>query len=331
MRDINVLIGGNGSGKSNFLSVLEMLYVSTMNWDDYFKLKGGAKTFLHYGPKITQEINFRYIFNYSKYYFTLVDTLPDDLTHKTFEYVKIDTNGKEELIFNKDTYKRQKAYEGWGEVYVFAGGRVFHFDDTSETSGIRRYSNINDSAVLHHDGSNLASILYKISLNRKDEYFQIVETVRLAAPFFGDFLLEPEGERKDNIIIKWKEGNSENIFQAHQLPDGLLRFIALTTVLLFESKFRRLIVIDEPELGLHPFAISLLAGMIRQASHHSQIIIATQSETVVNQFEAKDIIVVNRRDGVSEYERLDENALKGWLKRYSLGELWGKNVIGGRP
>jgi predicted ATPase len=154
-------------------------------------------------------------------------------------------------------------------------------------------------------------------------------TISSVAPFFEKFDLEPDSKNPDVIFLNWLEKGSDEYFNAHHLSDGTLRFIALTTLLL-QPVLPSTIILDEPELGLHPFAISKLAGMIKKAAVQSQIIIATQSVNLVNEFSADDIIVANREDNQTVFKRQSEESLKTWLEDYSIGELWEKNVIGGR-
>jgi predicted ATPase len=160
-------------------------------------------------------------------------------------------------------------------------------------------------------------------------YQRIVQTIKQAAPFFRDFVLEPE-LAPDRVQLRWQQEGSDTIFPADALSDGTLRFICLAA-LLGQPELPGLIILDEPELGLHPFAIVQLAGMLRAASQGSQVLLATQSVTLMNQFELDDLIVVERRDGVSVFERPDPERLSEWLQEYSLGELWEKNLLGGRP
>ena len=91
------------------------------------------------------------------------------------------------------------------------------------------------------------------------------------------------------------------------------------------------ILLDEPELGLHPYAITMLASMVKTASVETQIILATQSPILLDYFEPEDVLVANRVDGSTQFTRLSASELEVWLKDYSLGELWEKNEIGGRP
>jgi predicted ATPase len=160
----------------------------------------------------------------------------------------------------------------------------------------------------------------------------IRKTVQLAAPFFDDFLLLPRSLKPDDINLQWRHRNSDLYFEASSLSDGTLRFIALATLFLQPQDYRpSLILVDEPELGLHPYAIEILASMIRQASIDTQIIISTQSSLLLDHFEPEDVLVADRVDGSTQIKRLNSERLAKWLEDYSLGQLWEKNEIGGRP
>ena len=209
---------------------------------------------------------------------------------------------------------------------------VFHFGDTSSTAGIRRRCYKDDNLKLHPDGSNLAAVLHKCKGDGTITYRRTLETIRQIAPWFGDFVLEPIKPNETDVLLNWQDRHSDHVFGPHQLPDGALRAMALITLLLQPVEdLPSLIVIDEPELGLHPAAIVAVAGLMRAASVHSQVIIATQSVTLLDEFDAADVIVVDREDGHSTFTRQDPERLKDWLEEYSLGELWQKNVMGGGP
>ena len=197
------------------------------------------------------------------------------------------------------------------------------------TARIRQKWNKDDGRFLKEDGGNLAPFLYRLRESKPKHYKLILDTVRHAAPFFADFVLEPEG---DSLLLQWQERNSDLVFGSHQASDGTLRFIALCSLLLQpEDELPDLIILDEPELGLHPGAIAILAGLLKSASIHTGVVLATQSTTVVDHFDPEDIIVVDRVGRHSTFRRLEAHRLSTWLDEYSLGELWEKNVIGGRP
>jgi predicted ATPase len=208
--------------------------------------------------------------------------------------------------------------------------RGYQFHDTSATAPSRGYCYRGNDRWLAPHAGNVAAMLYRFrELDTSAAYRRIVGTVRQVAPFLGDFELEPTGR---DLILNWRDKSSSNVFGPHQLSDGTLRFISLATLLLQPDELLPdVVVIDEPELGLHPAALNLLAGMLQTASHSSQVIVATQSAALLDSFAAEDIVVVDRRDNASEFHRLNEDDLRDWLKDYSLGQLWEKNVIGGGP
>jgi predicted ATPase len=215
---------------------------------------------------------------------------------------------------------------------LLRGCRVYHFHDTSRDAPVKQLVPTADNIKLRDDAGNLAAVL--LALKDGDDpagraaYRRIVGTIKLVAPFFRDFVLVPE--RSDRIRLRWTQNDSDTVFSADQMSDGTLRFVCLTALLL-DPHPPALMVLDEPELGLHPYAIVHLAELLRRASEQSQVIIATQSVTLMNQFEVADLIVVERSDGASQFIRPDEERLRAWLAEYSLGELWEKNLIGGRP
>lgn len=210
------------------------------------------------------------------------------------------------------------------------GWRVYHFHDTSASAKVKQTGDIGDNEALRPDASNLAALLFLLRTKSPESYRRIVSTIRLVAPFFDDFRLRPSPFNEQKIQLEWSERNSEAYFNAHALSDGTLRFICLATLLL-QPHLPSLILIDEPELGLHPYAIQVLAGLVRSASEKTQVILSTQSVSLVNQFEPEDLVVVDRSNGASVFRRLSAEDTKGWLEGYSLGELWEKNVFGGRP
>jgi len=146
-----------------------------------------------------------------------------------------------------------------------------------------------------------------------EKYYQrIVRYIKMAMPQFQDFVLEPSPRNENYILLNWLENGSEYLFGPHQISDGSLRFMALATLLLQPPKtLPNVIILDEPELGLHPSAISVLTGMIKAASQNSQIILATQSTHFVDEFEANSIVIVERDDKKrrSVYKKLEEAKL----------------------
>ena len=216
--------------------------------------------------------------------------------------------------------------------YLLDGCRVFHFHDTSSTSRVRNYGYVGHDKPLLADAGNLAAVLYRLRTVHPGVYRRIVATIGQIAPFFVDFVLDPTGREGRDIILNWRHRGSDLVFGPHQLSDGTLRAICLISLLMLPSEERpSLIVIDEPELGLHPSAVKILADLCRSASEDSQILISTQSSTFVSCFDPADIVVVERDGESSTLARPDVKALDAWLEDYSLGEIWEKNIIGGGP
>jgi len=209
---------------------------------------------------------------------------------------------------------------------------IYHFHDTSESAKVKQTGDIDDNRRLRHDASNLAAYLYFLREKERRYYQNIVDTIRMVAPFFEDFDLRPSPLNPNKIKLEWRERGTDAYFDANAMSDGTLRFICLATLLLQPpDRLPSIILLDEPELGLHPYAITILANLLRSAAQQTQVIVATQSVTLVNQFEPDEVIVVDRKDGQSVFAHLGAAEIDTWLDEYGLGDLWEKNVFGGRP
>jgi len=208
--------------------------------------------------------------------------------------------------------------------------RVYHFHDTSSSALVKKTWELHDNTILRPDASNLASFLYLLKERYENSFFIIEETIKLIAPYFDRFILEPDALNEERIRLQWREVGSDKIFNASHLSDGTLRMVCLTTLLL-QPNAPDTIIIDEPELGLHPYAISVLASLMKSFAIDKQLIVSTQSVTLINYFLPKDIIVTDKREGASVLRHLEVHELDDWKEEYSLGEIWEKNIIGGRP
>ena len=217
--------------------------------------------------------------------------------------------------------------------YLLDNCRVYHFHDTSPTARVRQYCYVGDNRRLMPDAGNLTAVLYRLKTqNGGTAYGRIVKTIRMIAPFFDDFELTPSAENGRDIILNWRHVESPQIFGPHQLSDGTLRAICLVTLLLQpEDELPGLIIVDEPELGLHPYALNIVASLFSKASHHAQVLVSTQSSAFLDNFVPEDIVVVGRDGKESTFRRQNADELKTWLEEYSLGEIWEKNVIQGGP
>ena len=198
---------------------------------------------------------------------------------------------------------------------------------------MRRANYLHDNHWLNTDAGNLAAMLFLYRATESIAYRRIVSTVRKIMPEFDDFDLEPSRLNPNNIMLNWRKRGSDYLFGPHQISDGSLRAIAICTLFLQpEDNLSDVIILDEPELGLHPHALEIIAGLIRAASSKTQVIAATQSQSFLNLFDPSEIVTVEARDGQSIFRRLEPDQLKDWLEDYSIGELWQRNVLlGGGP
>lgn len=338
LNNLNVLIGQNGAGKSNFISTFKFLRNVIEGRLRNTSLKAGAENILYYGSKETKTIYLELNFSPNLYNISLQPTDNESLFVRLehcgywgngydkpyLETISIDEEESKLANFAKRKGVAQHVYE------VLKDWRVYHFHDTSESAGIKKYSSVADNKVLFEDASNLAPFLYLLKHTNDKHYDRIVKTIQLVIPFFRDFILEPNPINTENIRLEWSDNFSEKTFTAHQFSDGSLRFICMV-VLLLQPELPLVILLDEPELGLHPTAITILAGLIKKASNRTQVIISTQSVSLVNEFEAEDIIVVEKENSETVFKRLDPTKLESWIELYSLGDLWDKNIIGGKP
>ena len=325
LRPINVVIGPNGSGKSNFIGVFALLHeVRGDRLKDYVTEAGGAEKVLHFGSKTTTEIRFDLSFGLEPYKLTLRPTANDEL------YESVSTPNTVPR-YSPATPHLLSDYQRWS-VDRMLDWRIYHFEDTSFSSPMRKTAKVDDNRFLRADGSNLPAFLYLLQQMYRDSYDLIVDSVQRVAPFFDEFLLEPRRLESTDIKLEWRHKKSDQYFDASSLSDGTLRFIALATLLLQPDQLRpSLILVDEPELGLHPYALGVLAALVRQASVTTQVIVSTQSSSLLDHFEPEDVLVADRVDGGTQLRRLESEQLAKWLEDYSLGQLWEKNEIGGRP
>lgn len=337
----NILIGSNGVGKSNLLSFFKLVNsIYNQRLGTYTMDHGGIENLLYFGRKQSKYIEGLLDFsNANAFFFKLT---PNQTNKAYIEYAGNYFNakgldGKDYTKWDKMTWdgavdeleiSNKNSHAEYIKEYLDSF-HVYHFHDTSETSAMKGLCNISDNTYLREDGSNLAAFLYFLSEKYPKEFKKIEGTVRSIAPYFERFDLKPERANEQYIQLEWKEKNSDMYLNAYNFSDGTIRFIALAT-LLMQPVPPPVILIDEPELGLHPAAINKLAALVRMASHKSQIIVSTQSPNFVDCFDPSDIITVDREDGQSVFKRLDEGKLEEWLKDYSIGDLWEKNVIGGQ-
>lgn len=340
---INLLIGPNGAGKSNFISFFKFLswmLNSDGKLQEHIAYLGGANDILHDGADVTRgidaEIAIQTASGLNEYAFSLMFAKPDKLVFKEEKY---------RFSNNNISGKASWSYCGTGQEEAKLPGVsnktaetilnllrkliVYQFHNTSDTAPMRLKWSAADGKWLKQNGDNLGSFLFRLQHEEKPYYLRIVKYIRLVLPFFDDFELYEEFGK---VLLRWKEKGSLKTFNAGQASDGMLRTIALLSLLAQNPKnLPTVLFLDEPELGLHPSAIDLVAGLIKSASSHSQIFIATQSISFVNNFELNDLVVIERKGRGSVYSKPDSTQLAVYLDEFSTGEIWEKNVIGGRP
>ena len=338
---LNVLIGGNGAGKSNFIGFFRML--NDMMKEDGLKqfIAGNADAYLHGGPKTTGAVQVEMQFGEVGYDFELAPTEEGHFLINNEQRHSLRYNSTRNLgsgHFNPRLLgdRHDSAVFGgwphgasWYAHEAITSWKIYHFHDTSAESGMRRYQDQGRNEKLFADAANIAPYLLALRESHPSSYADILNAVRLVIPFFDDFILKPNGN--EMLRLDWRQkGLADYPMRPSHLSDGSIRFICLATALLQPTP-PSMIIIDEPELGLHPQAIAILAELIQSAAKRTQIVLATQSAAFINHFSIEDIVVVNRQDGESSFERLKNEDFSQWLESYSVGELWAKNVIAGGP
>jgi len=342
LRAVNILIGGNGAGKSNLLGFFDLLKEVVENRLQRFVSKvGGAETCLHFGRKRTRAIVAEVAAtNGLRYSLCLEPTETDNfvITEEAREWPTAPPGLMGDRL---NGHESMSMLLGWAQLGhpeaksmlgLLKGCYVYHLHDTSPSSPMRRGRDVEDNRRLYGDGANLAAMLYLYREKYPIVYRRVRAAVRAVATYFDDFVLDPSRLQVDTVALRWRSIHSEYVFGTHQLSDGTLRMIALATLLLQpEADYPALILLDEPELGLHPAALAILADLIKLASRRCQILAGTQSGMLLDHFAPEDIVAIDQRDGSSTFRRLDAEDLKDWLEDYSVSDLWAKNVIGGGP
>lgn len=358
LRPFTVLVGANGSGKSNFIELFTMLnytFGSTQGGlQIYVGRKGRASSLLYYGPEVTRHLDLSLMFQgeagWSRYSASLAWGAPDDLffTSEKLEFqrsgdalprvAELGGGARESRVLTVS----ERASDDWERAvarsfrYRLRQVRAYHFHNTLEEAAIRVSQDLQRESYLLSTGGNIAAFLHKLREDHPGVYSRILASVQTVAPFVRDFELEPETPGGRSIMLKWRD-RSDRVFGPHQLSDGTLRAVALITALLQpDETMSSVMIFDEPELGLHPAAVSLIAELLKAASLKRQVIVATQSPLLLRDYGPDDIVVVEREDepsgrGATVFRRLEADALAGWLEDFDLGELYEKNVTGGYP
>jgi len=341
--NINILIGSNGAGKSNFITFFKLLNsLIKEKLQNYIAEESGANNIFHHGLKNSEYLKSRIEFKKNGH-------------HNEYKFLlKANNNGG--VYFEKESasYYHEKYGEKYGKYNIATGNtetnlfldsrktaeylkkhigkfKLYHFHDTGKTALVKQSFNIHDNEILYEDARNLASFLFRLKMKEPKVLDKIVKTIRLIAPYFDGFVLKPSVFNEEEIRLGWKEKDSDMLFNASHLSDGTLRMICLITLFL-QPNPPKIIILDEPELGLHPFALTVLSDLIKKVSKEEvQVIISTQSVPLIENFTIDDIIIVEKQGRESTFKRPDKEFLKDWIDEYTLGELWEMNLLGGRP
>lgn len=341
--DVSILLGANGAGKSNIIGFFRMLsYMMSKSFGRYVEMEGTSNSLLHYGAKKTPVMSgtLKFAANNSEntYQFSLSNATPDRLII-TEERIKWHRNGEEEPYESslETNFKESSLAESDNviakSIYkMLSFCKVYQFHDSSAEGPLRQSCPVETANYLQSHGNNLPSFLLFLRNNYQESYKRIVDYVRDVVPQFQDFYLEPAN---NFISLRWMDHSATDYrLNAYQFSDGSIRFIALATLLLQPAEtMPNVIILDEPELGLHPYAITQLAEVIKDASIHAQVIVATQSKDLVDHFDIDNVSVVemDEKTQSTSVHQLNEEDYKLWLEHYTVSELWDKNIIGGRP
>ena len=333
---LSLLVGPNGAGKSNFIQVFELLgQIIRGELEISVGRAGGASTLLHSTSSSAERILIEAAFDDNGYDIALVPTDDDALIFEREVPWFIDRSKySSPYTVAMGAGHRESRLEGSRKHVAqwvlrrMSPWFVYHFHDTSRTAPVKKKGDIDDNERLRNDASNLAAFLYRLQETDRSSYSRIVDAIQSVAPFFDDFHLRPDRINSDRIQLEWQQRGSTSFFGPNSLSDGTLRFISIATLLL-QPDPPSLILLDEPELGLHPYAIQLIAEMLE--SCREQVIVSTQSVTLLNQLDISDVLITEQIDGKTTLQRPDIASLESWLSNYGLGEMWEKNLIGGRP
>ncbi len=344
--NLMVMIGANGAGKSNFISFFRLLsWALSGDLQVHVQESGPASALVHDGPAKTHDIEGNLTIQTesgeNQYAFRLAYAAGDTLiyTDERFrfsrlgyplrDWTELGAGHRETNLIQRSSGSDATARSAKVILALMKKIIVHQFHNTSSSSRIRSQWDKEDSRWLKEDAANLAPFLHRLKNSEARYYQRIVETTRLILPFFADYELHPEHGR---LLLSWREKGSDRIFNASQAADGMLRLMALVALLQQpERDLPDVLILDEPELGLHPYAINVIAGLIQSVSTQVQVIIATQSVSLIDRFEPENIVVVDRKGRESQFRHLSRQELQEWLEDYSISELWEKNVIGGRP
>ncbi|MCY4598091.1 MAG: AAA family ATPase [Bryobacterales bacterium] len=350
---VAVLIGSNGSGKSNFIRFFEMLswMIRSRRLSEFVARNGGADDQLYGGSsktlRIKATVSLRTDAGLNEYHFALSHAHPDRLlfTEEAFRFSRhgylseapwqyLESGNREASIVEaaQSPAALQDVNPQTASVIVslLRNCSVYQFHDTSDSSNFKTRWDADDSDFLRSHGGNLAAVLYRLERNDLERFERVCSCITRVLPTFDRFSIE---ESFGRVLLRWKAKGSDKTYGPHLTSDGSLRFLALVTLLnLPPAMLPDVLLLDEPELGLHPAAIALVGGMINSVASERQVIVATQSPLLVNAFNLEEIVVFEHTDDRTECKQLDPAEYRQWLEDgYTSGDLWWKNLLGGYP
>lgn len=352
-----VLIGANGSGKSNFIRFFEMLswMLGPRRLGKFVAMQGGADDQLFGGRRRSPEMSATV---------TMRTTAIEPVTMQTssvqYDYrITLAWAQPDRLIFAEEAFRdptdEDWQYLGSGHteakivevipphapltnyrfttqfiVNLLRNCSVYQFHDTSDASNFKTKWDVEDNNQLLSHGGNLAAVLHRLEREDIKRFELICKHIGRILPGFDRFVIE---ESYGKVLLRWKAREMDKTFGAHLTSDGSLRFFALVTLLnLPPEMLPDVLLLDEPELGLHPAAVALVGGMIKALARKKQVIVATQSPLLVDAFDLDEIFVLDLVDGRTKFRKLAPNDYRVWLdESFTSGELWQKNLLGGRP
>lgn len=362
-----VLIGANGSGKSNFIRFFEMLswMIKSRKLGEFIERHGGADDQLFGGnrvtPRMDAEITMRTDSGLNDYGFALSHAHPDrfffsderfrfssgtlptqaewqflESGHREAKIVETAQSGRGGLLGVEPTQEGSDEFPNVNTTTarvitsLLRNCAVFQFHDTSDESSLKKGWDAEDNNYLRSHGGNLAAVLRRLEFEDVRRYEMICRQIGRILPVFDRFAIE---ESYGRVHLRWKANWTDKTFGAHLTSDGSLRFFALVTLLnLPPEMLPDVLLLDEPELGLHPAAITLIGGMIKSLAVERQVIVATQSPLLVDEFGLNEVIVLELQDGRTELKKLAQDDYRIWLDdSFTPGGLWLKNLLGGRP
>jgi predicted ATPase len=254
-------------------------------------------------------------------------TVPLSILARALGAKRLESESELAIFQVKDLYRYPTPYTLLKE---FQEWTLYRDINVGPEAPVRLPALLRPTTRLSEDGANLSPVLHTIKERHRDSWEEILELLRTAYPGFRDITIPGEGG-DGKVVLRWyeepyaKDGVSVNL-----LSDGTLKFLCLIAILMTPAP-PPLICIDEPELGLHPDWIKLVAEMMQSAAARTQLIVATHSPQIVAKLDPEQVIVTEKENGETHLRRLESRDLEKWLKEFNLSDLWLAGHFGGRP